>query len=53
MRMKLFGMELVEVLLQFGTDHVVGRRDNVAQRADAAKVVADSTEGLNFGHGWK
>ena len=46
-------MQLVEVLLQLGADHIVGRRDHVAQRADAAKVVADSTEGLNFGHGRK
>ena len=46
-------MELVEMVLQLGTDHVVRRGDNVAQRADAAKVVTDSAEGLNLGHGWK
>ena len=51
--MKLFGWSLVEVFLQLGADDVVGRGDHVAQRADAAEVVTDSAEGLDFGHGGK
>ena len=34
------GMLLVELLLQLGVDHVVGRGDHVAQGADVAQVVA-------------
>ena len=37
---------LVELLLQLGVDHVVRRRDDVAQRADVAEVVANAAEGL-------
>ena len=46
-------MEPVEMVLQFGADHIVRGRDHVAQRADPAEVVTHSTEGLNIGHGWK
>ena len=44
------GVQLVEVLLQLRPNHVVGRRDHVGQRADAAEVVTDATEGLDFWH---
>ena len=42
-------MLLVELLLQLGIDHVVGRRDDVGQRADVAEVVANAAEGLDVG----
>ncbi len=42
---------VVELLLQLGVDHVVRRRDDVAQRADVAEVVANAAEGLDVRHG--
>ena len=47
------GMFAVELVLQLRADHVVGRRDHVAQRPDVAKVVAEAAKGLNFRHGTK
>ena len=44
------GMLAIKLLLQVGIDHVVGRGDHVAQRADVAEVVAEGAEGLNFRH---
>ena len=41
---------VVEPLLQLGVDHVVRRRDHVAQRADVAEVVANAAKGLDVGH---
>jgi len=35
-------MELVEVILKLGADHVVGRSDDVGQRTDTTKVVTNS-----------
>src|SRR5207249_3679388 len=44
------GAAVVEGLLQGRVDHVVGRRDHVAQGADAAQVVAVGAEGPDLGH---
>ena len=44
-------MLLVELRPAARADHVVGRSDHVAQRADVAQVVTKSAKGLNFGHG--
>jgi hypothetical protein len=40
----------VEFGLEFRTDHIIGRGDDVAQRSDLAKVVANGTKGLNLRH---
>ena len=44
------GAAVVEGLLQRGVDDVVGRRDHVAEGADAAQVVAVGAEGPDLGH---
>ena len=36
---------VVERVLKVRVDHVIGRRDHVAQRADVAEVVANSAKG--------
>ncbi len=42
---------VVERLLQGGIDHVVRRRDHVAEVADAGEVITKAAKGLHFGHG--
>ena len=44
-------MLVVQPLLQLGVDHVVRRRDDVAQRADVAEVVTNAAKGGDIGHG--
>jgi hypothetical protein len=44
-------MLLVQGILKFGADHIVRRRDDVAERADLAQVVTDSAKGLDLRHG--
>ena len=39
---------LVELVLQAGVDHVVGRRHHVGERADTGHVVADTAEGTSY-----
>jgi hypothetical protein len=43
-------MLVVQLLLQVGIDHVIRRRDDVAERANMAKVIANAAEGLDVGH---
>src|SRR5436190_684461 len=40
------GVHVVELLLKRGVDHIIRRRDDIAQRADMAEVVADAAESL-------
>ena len=40
----------VQGLLKAGVDHIIGRRDHIAERSDAAQVVAVSAEGADVGH---
>src|SRR5262249_10675697 len=42
---------VVQSLLQVGVDDVIGRSDHVAERTDAAQVVAVRAEGADVGHG--
>ena len=42
---------VVQLLLQLAIDHVVRRRDDVAERTDVTKIVADAAEGGDIWHG--
>src|SRR5256885_2305009 len=41
---------VVQPLLKRGVDHIIRRRDDIAQRADVPEVVADASECLDGGH---
>ena len=44
------GVTLVQFILQGRINHVVGRRDHIAKRADLGEVIANAAKSVNFRH---